>query len=520
MTTPSIARAFVIPAIICGVALSVAVAASTIPVPPRAHPLSAGSHSTARQRPAQSGPLTAYGGGAALPAAAFVGISQATTANPETSPDSGSIFGYFETVNSSTFAGFQYCQNSASFGKKVYEGTVAASGTCASLGLSPVGFGIPASVQPAADFVALDYLGGKDYSTYLTDAGTSGNPIFGRGEPVQIPYIFGSVALFFNNSDVASSESVSLSSSTLCQIADGQITDWDQVPVNPAQPAGAKFPEKPLLFVYRSDSSGTTTAFSNHLSVAKVCTGTGQTFGLNNVYDPGNTVVSPAPAFGALPSPLPAGASNANFLGANGNSDLITCILGTAPACTSPGSTTLVTGGDGAIGYVESAYALAFVSPPSVNFADLYVVKKKVGTNYSPIKDLPVAVRTVRGAFATDLVLNSFVANGRPNPVLTAPPVAPPTAGCMLATNPNGYDNPSAGYPIVAIASLAFSSAGNGSKATGLQKLAKFAQSSANYGPGRITDVDRYTAEFGSTGYSQPNFTTKTIAKAADCIGT
>jgi len=495
---------------------AIALASAAVPVRAPVRPISRDGH----VRHATSS--TAYGGGATLPAIAYVGVSQATTTNPATDPDPDSVFGYFLSLYG---GGFQYCQTGSGYGKKVLDGAEPASagpnGPCAALGSSASGFGIPSSVQDFADFAGSDAPeSSSDYQSFITDAGTASNYIFGRGEPVQVPYIIGAVALLYNNSDLTSSEpQVSLSLKTLCQIADGQITNWDQIPQDPAEPAGAHYGIKKLKWVYRADSSGTTFSFANYVS--KSCTGAGQTYGLNQVYDINNNNVSGGSTTGVLPLPLPNGGTNANFLAGNGNPGVVDCIEGTG-SCTEPGGVAS-TGGDGSIGYVEAANAMAagVLNAPTVNFAELYITKKKVGHNYSPIADLPAAAHSLANSgLLTDMVVGPFVNNGRPSPLLEAPPVTPPAPGCLGIYNPDSYAKVKDGYPILAVTNLEFASTGNGSKASGLQTLAKFADSESHYGSGKITTVDPASASAGTTGFSGPNFNAGKIARLASCIGT
>ena len=88
-----------------------------------------------------------------------------------------------------------------------------------------------------------------------------------RGEFVQVPFIASSVAIAFHNVDVAG-HYLKLTIPEICQIADGEITDWDQIPRaadptvtrgDPTQPVGATnpgFPEKPIVFTYARITTG------------------------------------------------------------------------------------------------------------------------------------------------------------------------------------------------------------------------------------------------------------------------
>ncbi|MBD5657340.1 MAG: substrate-binding domain-containing protein, partial [Candidatus Eremiobacteraeota bacterium] len=192
-----------------------------------------------------------YGGGAALPVFALDGIGAA---------DTHTVFGYFSTVS----RGYRvsYCATSSGFGTAVFDGTVAANGPCAAQGGAPAGFG---AVSEAADFAVSETpLAARDARIFARNAGTKANPIYGRGQPVQVPALAGTVAIVYRNSDVTAR--LNLDFDTLCRVADGEIVNWNQIPLDPAIPSGAKYPSRRLRFVYRSDRSGLTFALSNFLS--------------------------------------------------------------------------------------------------------------------------------------------------------------------------------------------------------------------------------------------------------------
>jgi phosphate transport system substrate-binding protein len=503
---------------------ALAIAASTIALaaPTRSGPVQRPGTSRSQSVRTNAVTHTFYGGGATLPAIAYVGVSQATTTNPATAPDPNSVFGFFEAHHTSD--GFSYCQTGSGYGRKVIDGAALANGACAALGATPTGFGSP---NQFGDFAGSDApLAQSDYSTFTTNAATTGSSVFGRGEFVQVPYIAGAVAVMYNNPDV--SGQLLLSPTALCKIADGQITNWNQLPESASNPSGPHFPSRTLNFVYRTDSSGTTFSFSNYVSAItvggkpRVCTGAGQTYGLNSVYDPGNTTVSPAPTFGVLPTTLPAGASNAHFLGGNGNPGVVECIQGTAQ-CYSAGVQN-ANGGAGSIGYVEAANALASVGG-SINFADLYISSTMT---VDPIKDLPQSAGLVK-IVKLDQVVGASVANGRPGPLggpdIVALSPAPIKANCVGIVDPQSYEDPGSGYPIIAVTNLEFSSAGN-ADATDLSVLGKQANIFTNFAAGKITSVDPFGTPrapvVGKTGYSTiqlPTSGTTSPHIISNCVG-
>src|SRR3984957_16676161 len=334
------------------------------------------------KRNAGAGPIY-YAGGGTVPSVAFLGLTeaQAGAPNPSLVPGSGtsgSIFDYFVNTYSPNGGTDQisYCQGSAGFGKNVMSGENEndnlnsppplpdnANLPCA----SPVGAkqvnqtnGFGAVGQDFGAFPGIDQISTTDFSNWVSNSQTQGRSIFGRGLPVQVPYIVASVALLYDNDDPAVEASqVNISTATLCKIADGEITNWHQL--------NKKFASKTLSFAVRQDSAGASFSLSNHLNAT--CKGAGETYGVSNNYDeyiPGN------PAVGGLPNPLPPGATTQFFITGNGNAGVIQAIAAT----------------DGAIGYVEAASAAAGSNDSSIDYALI--------NNRNPIKDLPASAALVK----------------------------------------------------------------------------------------------------------------------------
>lgn len=78
----------------------------------------------------------------------------------------------------------------------------------------------------------------------------------------QFPAAIGAITLSYNVPEV---DQLKLSSRAVAGIALGSVRYWD-APVLAQDNPGVKLPHKPILFVHRSDSSGTTFAFSYYLS--------------------------------------------------------------------------------------------------------------------------------------------------------------------------------------------------------------------------------------------------------------
>jgi phosphate transport system substrate-binding protein len=80
-----------------------------------------------------------------------------------------------------------------------------------------------------------------------------------------VPMTAGSVALCYNLPGVPKDRPVRLSRTVLVEILFGRITNWDDALVQSINP-GIELPSVPITWVRRSDGSGTTYAFTNHVS--------------------------------------------------------------------------------------------------------------------------------------------------------------------------------------------------------------------------------------------------------------
>lgn len=457
--------------------------------------------------------VTLYGGGATLPAYAYTG-NKAFTTNPAKSPFAvGTVFGQL-LHKSDAGDSIQYCQTGSGYGKGVLNGLNPATGPCAPLNATPTGFGVPSNVQNYADFSGSDSpVSQSDYSALMT------GPLSARGEFVQVPYIAGSVALFYNNSSLDGSSQLELTPATLCKIADGQITNWDQIPVNPADPGGATYPAKNLTWVYRYDGSGTTFSLGNYLSALNAagsapshCT-KAQNYGLSQVYDPLNNSKGSSGGYGVLPSTA---AEKSNYLAGSGNPGVIACILATSGSQCYNNDALVPAVGDGSIGYVEAANAQQYVNNSAgQNYADLYISTANGPAIYDPIKNLPKAAAQVK-QLLVNMVVAAPLSGGRPNPDVVA--VTGSTGNCLGIVDPASYDNIKQGYPIIGVTNLEFTSAGNGAKVTALQNLATFTDT-MNFPNSGITYVNKAGAAMGTTGYSEIELPASNIRALASCIG-
>jgi phosphate transport system substrate-binding protein len=85
-----------------------------------------------------------------------------------------------------------------------------------------------------------------------------------NADPIQVPMTGGSVVFAYNLDGV---KDLKLSRAAYCGITAGKITKWNDPAIAKANP-GAKLPDAAIQFVHRSDGSGTTFQFTNHLKVA------------------------------------------------------------------------------------------------------------------------------------------------------------------------------------------------------------------------------------------------------------
>ena len=147
-------------------------------------------------------------------------------------------------------------------------------------------------------------------------------------EPIQVPMTGGLVVFAYNLEGV---DNLQLSNEAYCGIVTGEVTNWSDPAIADANP-DAELPDQQINWVHRSDGSGTTFLFTNHISSA--CSG----------WDAG----------AAKTVEWPAG------IGAKGNEGIAAQVQQT----------------QGAIGYVEYAYAsennisMATLENPAGNYVE------------------------------------------------------------------------------------------------------------------------------------------------------
>ncbi|WP_299695490.1 substrate-binding domain-containing protein [Hydrocarboniphaga sp.] len=412
------------------------------------------------------------GGGATLPAKAYSGSSASSTANgPRLSaPAPGSLF--YEAL---PFTTQSYCQTGSGTGRSVLAGTngnTDASRPCPATFTDAFVNGTNGFSAPSidADYAASDAPAGTgDFNAFITNKAS-------HEQMTQFPSIAGSISVIANTPGTGLS-TVYLTEAEVCNVFAGKITNWSQL----AKPNGTAYQGKPIKLVYRSDSSGTSFGFSNHLNWVCSDAALAQTL---------------APVASTLPFPVasnfsvqstfasafPGGVVPANAIAASGN----------------PGVASVVDATDGAFGYVEAANAVAI---GSTTFKPVQIAAVDTAAELNPLDGTDTARNTAlyssgtsnKIAFTvpktfsdkdgntyngtyTDRALQSNNASfGRPIGLPTAlNTTQAPNHNCVFIVHPGAYatspyvtaGSPTSGYssyPIVAVTYLLGNYALNGS---------------------------------------------------------
>ena len=118
------------------------------------------------------------------------------------------------------------------------------------------GAGVEQYLQGTVDFGATDApLTEEERATFESTYGQA---------PIQVPMTAGSVVFAYNLPGV---DSLELSREDYCGIVNGDITNWNDPAIAEANP-GVELPDTPISWIHRSDGSGTTFLFTNHIATA------------------------------------------------------------------------------------------------------------------------------------------------------------------------------------------------------------------------------------------------------------
>jgi ABC-type phosphate transport system substrate-binding protein len=312
-----------------------------------------------------------------------------------------------------------------------------ATGVCPAFTATPSGFAAP-TARP--DFAASDApLAQSDVNLVIANTKTA---------PVQVPMVAASIAIAFNSVSGLSG-TPSITDAQLCSIFSGAVTSWSSV-----------FPGASgnITVVYRSDGSGTSFSFSNHLS--NVCprpNGASSYFTTDQAF---TNVIAHAGKGGSI-------VKYAKAVSASGNPGVATALGTTA----------------GGIAYVETKDALDRV--PALHY---FKVQPHGGTTYfDPLKDFATSGKLTVSTSTNEVVSG---VNSVGIAVLSAATGAT-QAKCLIITNPATYANFTTEYPIVGVSNLLSYYSGNHQKAAVSALLQQAAIHSTS-----VTTIG------GSTGYA------------------
>jgi phosphate transport system substrate-binding protein len=385
---------------------------------------------------------TLVGGGATLPSIGYVGTNAALMTQVDGSNiDPTSLFGV-------ALPNVSYCLTGSGAGKNILAGITNSNvqNNCPTGPGALSGFGAPAVsrtdlTQPS--FAGADApMSATDYSNYKSVHTAS------TANPTEFPAVAGAVAIPFNLvdslSNTVTSSEVNFTSAQLCLIFSGQASNWNDSRLASAfhLTDGGSIVPAPINVQFRSDGSGTTFSFSNHLAAA--CNTT--TNPLETSQNFFSTTATPyvVQNFFSAGAGVPNGdgVTTPKWTGSSGNPAVANAVKNT------PNS----------IGYVETANALA--TAPNLQFADV--------DSTSPIDNFSQQlVLSVLSVANNQVIGAANNANGTP----TLQAISGATGSCIklvrpsdyaLANNNPGNINPAGNYPIVAISYLLGNTSGNG----------------------------------------------------------
>ena len=387
----------------------------------------------------------------------------------------GSLFGYFATVTNGTTSGsnIAYCATGSAKGIAVFDAAVNADdGSCAGA-VTGGAFGfLPPSTSPRQ---ASPSITGTDVPLTSSEYGAYVSNHAAPEEPVELPAFFYSIAIVYHANNGTTGRS-NATTASLCGVYNGKVKTIGALLGN-----GDATPIVPIV---RSDGSGTTFSFANHL--ATVCSGGG--------YNGSQNAIGGSPvAFPSLPS---------NALRATSDYGVVLQTNATI----------------GAVGYVASAYVLDAQFAYGVNYATI--------DGKDPIANLPEAANVAANALIANVYVNQVTGPA------TTTRFTPRNAGtkCVEVISPASYANPRAGYSILAVTNLLLNSTGNGSAgASSLKTLETIINTSNDFknrqGSAPITTVDAAEPSTGmgagTTGYSSLGFGFSSTLRGASsaCIG-
>jgi phosphate transport system substrate-binding protein len=186
----------------------------------------------------------------AIGAAALVSVGFVACGSDDKSSDSGSTTSRGGASTSATLNG----AGSTFSAPLISEWGSKLKGQGITINYQPVGSGagVAQLAQGTVDFAGSDPSLTPDDTKTLT-----------KGTPVQIPVAFGAITASYNVSGVEAG--LKLDGATLANIFLGTVKKWND-PAIAALNAGVKLPDTAITVVHRSDSSGTTKGFTQFLA--------------------------------------------------------------------------------------------------------------------------------------------------------------------------------------------------------------------------------------------------------------
>lgn len=263
----------------------------------------------------------------------------------------------------------------------------------------------------AVDFAAVDApMSVSQHTTYMSSPAIISA---GHQRPVQVPSIASSVAIIFNNPDIATDYRPNLTSVQLAKIFSGQYTNWNQL--------GLNLPSRAITVIARTGDNGNSFGLVNHLNAVGGLS-VGKFFSVKPNFE--DAVAT-------------AKTSSFSFVGAFSDTDAISKLNMT------PG-------------------AIAYISGPLVSrssFLRVATIQQK-----HPVTDMPTTINISSSNLLTDTLLQGTLTSGtQAGRIIYAPINNQPEDALetVLTIRPESYANPSSGYPIMNISYLVGHLAGN-----------------------------------------------------------
>jgi ABC-type phosphate transport system substrate-binding protein len=221
-----------------------------------------------------------------------------------------------------------------------------------------------------------------------------------RGAPIQVPTVFGGIAVAYNQNG-GPTGNFNLATADLCNIFNGNFTNYNQLSV-----ASTPATSGPITVEIRSDSSGTTNGFTSFL--AKAC-------------GPGYFLNAGVNTF-PLGTPAGTGPNYVNFIRSTSNTN-VTNAIGSTP---------------GGLGYIEASFTSLFQAPSTAIPNPPTAARLQVGGNTATFV-LPNSAG-VRAAATGLTLIPDATPGGYPATVFTV--------GGLVSSTPSVIPTAANSYPI------------------------------------------------------------------------